>query len=423
MSQDPNKEKKHNESQPQSYNLQDTLARIDAMEAQFKSTKAEFQKGIEKLQKVIVKAASQYPHDYNQCNQSYSAQRNQNYGYARADADCKEFFDDEKTLDTKIKKLAQLIKQSKHFVAFTGAGISTAAGIPDYRSGINTSLDTGTGIWAKKTAIKQGKIKQIKQPKIKNKGLCKTIPTTSHMALVALMNQKPNYLKYLVSQNVDGLHRVSGIPPNQLSELHGNTCLKVCKKCKKEYLKDYNCRNLTCHCHQTGHHCFVKDCGGKLKGTVVAFGQELPELALKLGDEHHEKADLCLVLGSSLYVTPAKDMPENVGAKWQIEKIKYPNKEAIHNLCIVNLQKTDSDSLCSVRIFAKIDVVMCGLMKELNMDIPKWKLQRYVKITFDNNCNDNEFKRLIVCGVDIDGIDAAIFSTVRLKNDGKKIVM
>eukprot|EP01084_Bolivina_argentea_P091414 164571_1 len=253
MSQDPNTEPNRNELQPP--NIQDTLARIEAMEKKFKSTKEQFRDGLNKIERAIIKASRQEKFIINNTESNKSKP---DTGYARAEADCKEFFDEPDVLNIKIKKLAALIKKSKHFVGFTGAGISTAAGIADFRSGINTTLDTGTGQWAKQTAIRQGKSKQIKKAKKKSKGVFKTIPTASHMALVALMSQQPKYLKYLVSQNTDGLHRRSGIPPSQMSELHGNSALEICMRCKKEYLRDYRCRNSlmkqACHDHKTGHY-------------------------------------------------------------------------------------------------------------------------------------------------------------------------
>merc|ERR1719204_2853230 len=97
---------------------------------------------------------------------------------ARAEADCKEFFDNKQVLQAKIKQLAALIRNSKHFCAFTGAGISTAAGIADFRSGINTVLDTGTGVWAARSARNQGKSKQIKKNKKATRSI-KAIPTAS----------------------------------------------------------------------------------------------------------------------------------------------------------------------------------------------------------------------------------------------------
>ena len=102
-------------------------------------------------------------------------------------------------------------------IMFQTQGISTSAGIADFRSGINTILETGAGKWAKNAAIQQGK--KVKKSK-RNVDMMKAYPTPSHMTLCAL--QKKGYLKYLISQNTDGLHRRSGFPIDKLSELHGN---------------------------------------------------------------------------------------------------------------------------------------------------------------------------------------------------------
>eukprot|EP01083_Nonionella_stella_P083645 231339_1 len=406
-----------NTSQSQASQVQATLDRIEQMEAQLQSTKDGFLKTIHDLAKKIQHAARDEARN--------PTAPKSDTGYARAEADCKEFFDDPQSLTVKIKKLAQLIRKSKHFVAFTGAGISTAAGIADFRSGINTSLDTGAGKWAKQTAIKQGKKGQIKQPKKKKKSTFKAIPTASHMALVALMTQKPHYLKYLISQNTDGLHRRSGIPPNLMSELHGNSTLEICDTCNMEYMRDYHCRNSIrkqrCHDHTTGRYCTVPDCKGRLKDTIINFSESLPQQPLRSANDHSEQADLFLSLGSSLTVSPAANMPEVVGYKWDLEVSKQKDKEPMHNLCIVNLQKTNSDELCSLRIFAKIDDVMIGLMKELEIDIPKWHLYRFVKIKLDNCADKEDMNRLSVCGVDTDGISASIFTKVRVSNNGEKI--
>lgn len=107
---------------------------------------------------------------------------------------------------------AELIFKSKYFIAFTGAGISTSSGIPDYRSGVNTVLPTGPGAWEKKAQ----KIKTNKKTVDMNNAL----PSFTHMALVAL--EKMGYLKYLISQNTDGLHMKSGFNAKKLSDLHGN---------------------------------------------------------------------------------------------------------------------------------------------------------------------------------------------------------
>ncbi len=116
----------------------------------------------------------------------------------------KEYFDSASVLDEKTSLLAKWIKESVHFIGFTGAGISTSAGIPDFRSGKDTVLKTGPGCWERGAqGLKKDK-KYVSVP------ILQAIPTTTHMSLVRLM--EAGYLKYLISQNIDGLHARSGIP-------------------------------------------------------------------------------------------------------------------------------------------------------------------------------------------------------------------
>ena len=180
----------------------------------------------------------------------------------------KEYFDTKEELKQKAQTLAGWILQSNHFVAFTGAGLSTAAGIPDYRSGANTVLPTGAGCWEKAANIDKAR----KAGTLKNEpastatlrvGIEKAKATKSHMALAELMNK--GLLKHVISQNTDGLHRKSGIPSDKISELHGNTNLEVCKKCKKGYMRDFQVRiAIKYNSHNTGRKCENKSCGGDL---------------------------------------------------------------------------------------------------------------------------------------------------------------
>jgi len=351
---------------------------------------------------------------------------------ARKAADTKEFFDPPDVLAAKIKYLAELVKKSKHFVAFTGAGISTAAGIADFRSGINTVLDTGAGKWAKEAAVKEGLEKEIKKAKKKTDSF-KAVPTAAHMALVGLMTTGPKYMKYLISQNTDGLHRRSGIPIDQMSELHGNRTMEVCKKCGKEYMRDYRCRNSLrkqkTKDHFTGRYCPVPQCGGKLEDTIINFGESLPTIPLEKAETNSTACDLMLSLGSSLTVTPAADLPKVVGKKWRKEAGDDDDEDgdgdgATHHLFIVNLQATPLDHLCSkkTRIFAKIDDVMVGLMKELQLEIPPFNLNRFVKVQMEEIPNRDDLRKCTISGVDIDGINASVFTAVKLKNNGQKLL-
>lgn len=131
-------------------------------------------------------------------------------------------YNDEKTvLNESIIKLAGLVKSSKHFIVFTGAGISTSAGINDFRG--------PNGVW---TCKAKGIPVQSGIP------ITQASPSYAHMALVKLMEE--GVLKYVVSQNIDGLHRRSGIGKTHISELHGNCYREVCWSCDNEYLRTYD---------------------------------------------------------------------------------------------------------------------------------------------------------------------------------------
>ena len=142
------------------------------------------------------------------------------------------------------------------------------------------------------------------------------------MSFVKLM--EAGLLKQIISQNIDGLHRKSGIPKSKLWELHGNTNLEWCKRCDKDYMRDYQVRTGTKD-HSTGRKC--ENCGGMLYDSVINFGEDLKPAILNGGWEAGVNADLMLSLGSSLRVTPACDIP--------LEMVENGGK-----LVIVNLQKT-----------------------------------------------------------------------------------
>eukprot|EP00163_Fabomonas_tropica_P023072 TRINITY_DN40353_c0_g1_i1.p1 TRINITY_DN40353_c0_g1~~TRINITY_DN40353_c0_g1_i1.p1 ORF type:complete len:381 (-),score=76.60 TRINITY_DN40353_c0_g1_i1:175-1317(-) len=260
-----------------------------------------------------------------------------------------ELYDDD--LVDKAKQMAAWIKESKHFVAFTGAGISTACGIPDFRG--------PTGVW---TLRAKGETR--KGPTTSSS---KAIPSYTHMALVELANR--GYLKYLISQNCDGLHRKSNFDPEKLSELHGNTNLERCTKCKRDYLRDFRVRNNGhVHKHETGRRCDDPKCRGPLVDTIVNFGENLPSRPLRRGIRNSEQADLYLVLGSSLRVTPAADMPAETPGK----------------LVVCNLQRTPLDNRCAMRVHHKCDAFMRIIMDELGLTPPPFKLRRHVAISIEH---------------------------------------
>lgn len=179
-------------------------------------------------------------------------------------------------LSQRIDTLARWIFESKHLVVFTGAGISTGSGLPDFRG--------PEGIWTR----------QAKGLPTETRDFSAAEPNAGHMAIVEL--QRLGRLAFLISQNVDNLHLRSGIRPDLIAELHGNVMKLRCGKC--EFLMDNSGDRIPCPI-----------CGGQMASSVVNFGQSLPRKDLADSYQHARRADLFLVVGSSLVVTPAADMP------------------------------------------------------------------------------------------------------------------
>ena len=179
-------------------------------------------------------------------------------------------------LNQKIGELARWMLESKYLVVFTGAGISTESGLRDFRG--------PDGLWTRRD-------KGLATPQQDFTG---AEPNAGHRAIVELQNL--GKLAFLISQNVDNLHLKSGIKPELLAELHGNLTKVHCLSC--DFKMDRVEGERACPL-----------CGGKLKSTVVNFGDSLPVKDLEESIQHSHRCDLFIVVGSSLVVYPAADMP------------------------------------------------------------------------------------------------------------------
>jgi len=179
------------------------------------------------------------------------------------------------------------------------------------------------------------------------------------MGLVKL--QQLGILKCLVSQNCDGLHLKSGIPPDRICELHGNTNVEACSLCGRLYYRNFGVRDKSIKTRLTARFCEFCPDNMPLRYTTVAFSQSMPDLCLDKAEEESKKCDLSICLGTSMRVSPACDLPL-LGKK--------RNKN--HKLVIVNLQKTPSDDHCQLRIFARVDDVIKRLFKIINQEIPEY---------------------------------------------------
>ena len=202
----------------------------------------------------------------------------------------------EQRLERHIETIARWILQGEHVVAFTGAGISTDSGIPDFRGpeGVWTRRDAG--LPAPRWRVPPGRIE----------------PNASHLSLIKL--QRLGKLQFLITQNTDNLHRRSGIRPELLAELHGNGQLMRCLGCDRLYTRreagwDTGRWGLGYRTQKPllGQPACAA-CGGRLISSVVNFGDPLPQRELALAGEHARQCDLMLVLGSSLMVNPAASL-------------------------------------------------------------------------------------------------------------------
>jgi NAD-dependent SIR2 family protein deacetylase len=228
----------------------------------------------------------------------------------------------EMDFEEKIEDFAKLLFKSRYLVCFTGAGISTESGLPDFRG--------PDGVWTRKD-------KGLPPPQT-DKPWHLFEPNQGHYAIVELQNI--GKLKFLISQNVDNLHLKSGIKPELIAELHGNITKLRCSRCGMVYDRLWGF--TTCKC------------GGRLLSSTVDFGQPLPERDLMLAYEHSRKADLFVVVGSSLVVTPAADMPK--------EAIEHGAK-----LVIINQGPTPFDPYTHLRFFEKIGDVLPKAVRRLKI--------------------------------------------------------
>jgi NAD-dependent deacetylase len=179
-------------------------------------------------------------------------------------------------LEKRISTLAQWLWEAVYTVVFTGAGISTESGLRDFRG--------PDGLWTRRD-------KGLSTPRQDFSG---AQPNAGHRAITELQNL--GKMKFLISQNVDNLHLKAGIDPDRLAELHGNLTKIRCESCQFKMDRVGDERN-----------CPI--CGGKLVSTVVNFGMSLPEKDLMESYHHSQRCDLFVVVGSSLVVYPAADMP------------------------------------------------------------------------------------------------------------------
>tara|TARA_A100001011_G_scaffold237859_1_gene245703 strand:+ start:307 stop:1041 length:735 start_codon:yes stop_codon:yes gene_type:complete len=236
-------------------------------------------------------------------------------------------------------KLQRLIEKSKKLVFFTGAGISTNSGIPDFR-GPKGVWKTSTPIYFQDFIDSREKRMESWERKFSNElSIDSAKPNIGHFKLAEIMNSKQE--THLITQNVDNLHQDSGIDDSKITELHGNATYAKCLDCSKRYELDSLKEDFLI----TKEPPVCSECKGVIKTATISFGQAMPEEEMITAQRVAIKSDLFICLGSSLAVFPAADLP-------------LLAKETGANLVIINNESTQMDHLSDLVINRDISEVL-----------------------------------------------------------------
>ena len=219
----------------------------------------------------------------------------------------------------KLEEFAQKLRGSSDVVVFTGAGISTESGIPDFRS--------PGGIWTRYKPVmfqdyvhsEAARIEAWKRRLDGWEQYKNAKPNIGHF-FVNTLNVKEKLIG-LITQNVDGLQSMAGLPDDKIVELHGSNRKIICLSCSKEFEPEPVISRLAGDFESPK----CDTCGGILKAATVSFGQAMPEQAMRTAQEWTEQADVFIVMGSSLEVQPAASFPAI--AKRNGEMLSIINRE------------------------------------------------------------------------------------------------
>jgi NAD-dependent deacetylase len=241
------------------------------------------------------------------------------------------------------ERLHELISGARRIVAFTGAGISTESGIPDFRS--------PGGIWTKYQPIyfddfmssEEMRREAWRRKFATDETLQKAEPNAGHRALAKLVEQ--GRMTAIITQNIDGLHQRSGVPDNRVIELHGNATYATCLDCGQRYELEPIRKAFV----GKGTLPVCEKCDGIVKTATISFGQAMPEIPMLRAQEETLACDLFIVLGSSLVVYPAAGFP----------RIARKNGAG---LVIINRDPTDQDDDADLVVHAEIGPTLSRVM-------------------------------------------------------------
>lgn len=248
--------------------------------------------------------------------------------------------------EEQIDELAELVQRARRAVVFTGAGISTECGIPDFRS--------PGGFWTRYKPIDYSEFLASEDTRLEawrrflmiRETIAAAAPGPSHRAVARMVAR--GHVSHVITQNIDGLHHASGIPAERIIEIHGNGTYAKCLSCGERHEIDWVKATIA----GTGKAPACTSCGGIVKSATISFGQAMPEQEMADARAATLNADLFISIGSSLQVFPAAGFPVL----------------ASHNrtpLVILNREETGLDGLARLVIHGESGPVLVAVAERL----------------------------------------------------------
>lgn len=243
-----------------------------------------------------------------------------------------------------LDRLQDMMSKAHRVVVFTGAGISTESGIPDFRS--------PGGLWTKYAPIdfqefvgsEEMRMEAWRRKFAMDSTLGEAEPNKGHFAIAKMVDE--GLITHVITQNIDGLHQASGVPASKVIELHGNATYATCLSCGQRHeLADVR---VAFEASDTSPRCV--SCDGIVKSATISFGQSMPEDKMLLAQQATQDCDLMLAIGSSLQVYPAAGFP-------------IMAKQTGAGLIILNREATELDHIADLVLHLEIGATLAPLVR------------------------------------------------------------
>jgi NAD-dependent deacetylase len=252
--------------------------------------------------------------------------------------------------ETQFRQAAEWILQSQHLVVFTGAGLSTESGIPDFRSpgGVWSRYNPADFDFQNFLASEASREKYWQMATEMFATIREARPNPAHLAIYEL--DRLGKLEVVITQNIDGLHEKAGHALEKIIELHGTALHVSCLNCGKRYNRD----EIQERIKQGIKAPVCDDCRGPLKPATISFGQAMPERETREAYRRSAASDLFIVIGSSLVVQPAASLP-------------LAAKQGGARLVIINRDPTPYDDLADLVIPGQAGSIMSGIVTQVKL--------------------------------------------------------